>query len=266
MSPSHDGSSGHRAARELVAAALDRLISKASSETETDKTAKTPEAVGFCDTCNVVYAINEQTAHYRQKKHALAVLNEEAFEELVQAYIGEEPKSETPSEASDDVAFVDETEAVNTYTCLICALEVPRVFRAEHERSSRHRASRTFALAAARRARDTFANADRRDGNKFSGKMMRKLLKAYTGEVESTENIEEPEPTNPEPDSMKPEPNNPEPDSIKPEPKLTPKQYFTDILPNLPYISTFNTLYMDDTELTLRWVFDGVLSFDGTTR
>ncbi|XP_063391913.1 uncharacterized protein LOC134677392 [Cydia fagiglandana] len=253
MSPSHDGSSGHRAARELVAAALDRLsnhlsaadsteVSKASSEAETDKTAKTPEAVGFCDTCNVVYAINEQTTHYRQKKHALAVLNEQAFEELVQAYIGEEPKSETPSEATDDVAFIDETEAVNTYTCHLCALEVPRVFRTEHERSSRHRASRTLALAAARRARDAFANvsaftnADRCNGNKFSGKMMRKLLKAYTGDVESTENIEEPEPTNPEPDST------------KTEPKLTPKQYFTDILPNLPYIGTFNTLYMDNTE------------------
>ncbi|XP_063630997.1 uncharacterized protein LOC134802325 [Cydia splendana] len=247
MSPSHNGSSGHRAARELVAAALDRLsnhlaaadsteVSKAYSEVETDKTAKTPEAVSFCDTCNVVYAINEQTSHYRQKKHALAVLNEQAFEELVQAYIGEEPKSETPSEATDDVAFVDESEAVKTYTCHLCALEVPRVFRAEHERGSRHRASRTFALAAARRARDTFANADRCDGNKFSGKMMRKLLKAYTGVVESTENIEEPELTVPEPDST------------KTEPKLTPKQYFTDILPNLPYVGTFNTLYMDNTE------------------
>ncbi|XP_063544935.1 uncharacterized protein LOC134753101 isoform X3 [Cydia strobilella] len=247
MSPSHNGSSGHRAARELVAAALERLsnhlsaadsteVSKASSEAETDKSAKTPEAVGFCDTCNIVYPINEQTSHYRQKKHALAVLNEQEFEELVQAYIGEEPKSETPSEASDDVAFVDESEAVNIYNCHLCALEVPRVFRTEHERSSRHRASRTFALAAARRARDTFSNADKCDGNKFSGKMMKKLLKAYTGEIDCTENIEEPEPTNPEPDST------------KTEPKLTPKQYFTDILPYLPYVGTFNTLYIDNTE------------------
>lgn len=263
MSPSHDSSSGHRAARELVAAALDRLsnhlsaadsteVSKASSEAETDKTAKTPEAVSFCDTCNIVYPINEQTSHYRQKKHALAVLNEQAFEELVQAYIGEEPKLETPSEASDDVAFVDETEAVNIYTCHLCALEVPRVFRAEHERSSRHRASRTFAVAAARSARDTLApNVDRCDGSKkFSGKMMRKLLKAYTGaEVESTENIEEPEPSKPEPEPSNPKPaSNPEPDSPKTEPKLTPKQYFTDILPSLPYIGTFYTLYVGNTE------------------
>ncbi|XP_048002726.1 nucleoporin NSP1-like [Leguminivora glycinivorella] len=248
--PSHDSSSGHRAARELIAAALDRLSNhlsagdsaegfNASSEAGTDTSTKTPEAVSFCDTCNTVYAINEQTSHYKQKKHALAVLNEQTFEELVQAYIGEEPKPETPSEASEDVAFVDKTEAVNTYTCHLCALDIPLTFRTEHEHGPRHRANRTFAFAAARRARDMFANADTCGENKFSGKMMKKLLKMYTGDENiGTENIEdvreEPEPSNPE-------------DSPR-EPKLTPKQYFTDVLPYLPYVGTFNTLYIDNTE------------------